>query len=294
MQMEVCCLSFCKWRNKRKLSVCKRTKQTKQDLPICMYIHRWACLMKQQLSITVYWLSTKKQTSVFHFCLQETNGSLPFLFSICSRQQNLPFSVSFDICLSTVCMCMCGYLCVGVGGWVCVCVCCVFMCVCENGRQKRRFSLIHLPFAHCANGSLSFVRLLTKKQWKLSVCKGTKWLNGLAHLCLYHTMFDLFWEPARNATWLEKKYKVTFNTAYLLKAQDSLVHLIFHWTLPLRTRTERKLKTKSWSYGKRKIIRQEHSATANRISEIWHIIIHKLQMLIISVVSRFCQRHFKI
>jgi hypothetical protein len=35
----------------------------------------------------------------------------------------------------------------------------------SNRKQKlRRFSLIHLPFAHCANVSLSFVRLLTNKQ----------------------------------------------------------------------------------------------------------------------------------
>jgi hypothetical protein len=34
-----------------------------------------------------------------------------------------------------------------------------------NGKRKsRRFSLIRVLFAHCANRSLSFVRLLTKKQ----------------------------------------------------------------------------------------------------------------------------------
>ncbi len=34
-----------------------------------------------------------------------------------------------------------------------------------NGKQKpRRFSLIRLTFTHCANGSLSFVCLLTKKR----------------------------------------------------------------------------------------------------------------------------------
>jgi hypothetical protein len=34
----------------------------------------------------------------------------------------------------------------------------------SNGKRPRRFFLIRLPFAHRANGSLSFVRLLTKKQ----------------------------------------------------------------------------------------------------------------------------------
>jgi hypothetical protein len=44
----------------------------------------------------------------------------------------------------------------------------------SNSKQKhRRFSLICLPFPHRANGSLSFIRLLMKKQ-TLSVCKRTK------------------------------------------------------------------------------------------------------------------------
>jgi hypothetical protein len=35
----------------------------------------------------------------------------------------------------------------------------------ENGKRKpRQFFLIRLPFAHHANGSVSFIRLFTKKQ----------------------------------------------------------------------------------------------------------------------------------
>jgi hypothetical protein len=35
----------------------------------------------------------------------------------------------------------------------------------SNGKRKPRlFSLIHLPFVHCANRSLLFIHLLTKKQ----------------------------------------------------------------------------------------------------------------------------------
>jgi hypothetical protein len=35
----------------------------------------------------------------------------------------------------------------------------------RNGKRTfRQFSLICLPFAHTANGRLSFIRLLTKKQ----------------------------------------------------------------------------------------------------------------------------------
>jgi hypothetical protein len=52
---------------------------------------------------------------------------------------------------------------------MCVCVCrdvCVFVyAAVSNGKWKpRRFSSIHLLFAHRTNGSLSFVHLLTKKQ----------------------------------------------------------------------------------------------------------------------------------
>jgi hypothetical protein len=48
----------------------------------------------------------------------------------------------------------------------------------SKGKRKRkpgRFPLICVPFAHRANGNLSFVRLLTKKLTKL---------NGLVHLWL--------------------------------------------------------------------------------------------------------------
>jgi hypothetical protein len=40
----------------------------------------------------------------------------------------------------------------------------------ENRKRKLgQFYLIHLPFANCANGSLSFVRLFMKKQMEV-VC----------------------------------------------------------------------------------------------------------------------------
>ncbi len=45
-------------------------------------------------------------------------------------------------------------------------------------RKPRRFSLIRLPFALCANVSLPFVHLLTKKQTeviRLQIAERTKW-----------------------------------------------------------------------------------------------------------------------
>jgi hypothetical protein len=54
----------------------------------------------------------------------------------------------------------------------------------QNKKQKpRRFSLICFPLAHRENGSLSFVRLLTKKETEVSpLAHELNGLNGLAHL----------------------------------------------------------------------------------------------------------------
>jgi hypothetical protein len=41
--------------------------------------------------------------------------------------------------------------------------------------EPRRFLLIRLPFAHHANGSLLFVRLLTNGKETHGSCKRTKW-----------------------------------------------------------------------------------------------------------------------
>ncbi len=94
----------------------------------------------------------------FIFCQpRKTNFRSPFPFeankwkfavSICRLQQpkrKLSFSLSF------VFLCLCG------GG--CVCVCIYLYLYLYESWKPRRFSLIHLPFAH---------------QRKLSVCKQTK------------------------------------------------------------------------------------------------------------------------
>jgi hypothetical protein len=60
-------------------------------------------------------------------------------------------------------VCLCVWRCVGVG--VCVCTHMYIYAAILNRKWKaRRFSLIYLPFAHCANRSLSLISLLTKKQ----------------------------------------------------------------------------------------------------------------------------------
>ncbi len=61
-------------------------------------------------------------------------------------------------------------------------MCCRF----KRKRKPRRFCLTRLPFANCANGSLSFVRLLTKNQTEVfPFANGLNGLNGLAHLYKY-------------------------------------------------------------------------------------------------------------
>jgi hypothetical protein len=53
----------------------------------------------------------------------------------------------------------------------------------QTGKRKpRRFSLVRLPFAPCANGSLSFVRFVDEEtNGSYPIADG---LNGLVHLCL--------------------------------------------------------------------------------------------------------------
>jgi hypothetical protein len=114
------------------------------------YGHRWACLLRQQSSITVYCLPTKenkrpfsvsvcsKQTKVFFFRLQKTNGSCHFQLVPLRNYQN-----------------------VDVETWT-------RRQQTENGKRKPKFFLTPIVFAHRANGNLSFVRLLTEKQTEVN------------------------------------------------------------------------------------------------------------------------------
>ncbi len=44
----------------------------------------------------------------------------------------------------------------------------------KQKKKPRQFSLIHLLFPHCANGSLLFVYLLVRKQMEVIHCTWTK------------------------------------------------------------------------------------------------------------------------
>jgi hypothetical protein len=54
----------------------------------------------------------------------------------------------------------------------------------KHETEAEAISLIRLRFAHCANGSLSFVRLLTKKQRSYPFANRLNGLNGLDGLAL--------------------------------------------------------------------------------------------------------------
>jgi hypothetical protein len=82
-----------------------------------------------------------KQMYFFHVHLLQTNGNLPFLFSVCSKQVEVAvFYISTE---NKAVHIFCGFKC---------------------KMEAQAISLIRLLFAHCANGSLLFVHLLTKNQ----------------------------------------------------------------------------------------------------------------------------------
>jgi hypothetical protein len=100
-------------------------------------------LLKQQSSITVYRSPTKKNKCPFSAFVYSTQTEVyRFRFPFAGNKQKLPFSISSVFCLRS-------------SGNV----------ETSNGkREARQFSLIRLTFAPHANGSLSIVRLLMKKE----------------------------------------------------------------------------------------------------------------------------------
>ncbi len=95
------------------------------------------------------------QPSKTNFRLQQTNGSLMFLFAIYKRK--LPFSVS--AVFSCECARWCGCVCVFVYMYIYLCLYLYLYAAVSNGKRN-------LPFAHRVNESYPFAN----------------GLNGLAHL----------------------------------------------------------------------------------------------------------------
>ncbi len=136
----------------------------------------------------------------FFVCLpRKTNFCFPFpceanrrkstisIFRFAANKRKLLFFVSSWVGV-------CGCVCVR-GVYVCLLFIFIFLFICCHFKQKRnlrRFPLIHLPFAHRAHRSLSFVCLLTKKQTgSYHFANGLNGLTGLyrlAHLCKTATL----------------------------------------------------------------------------------------------------------
>jgi hypothetical protein len=114
--------------------------------------HRWTCLLNSKHRLPFIFADQAKQTYVFHF---------PFAANL----RKLPFSVYIYWMLTYTYV----YLYIYIYLYLYICV-----AISNRKRKPRRFSLIRLPFAHCANGSSSFVRLFMKKKPKLSFCKRNK------------------------------------------------------------------------------------------------------------------------
>jgi hypothetical protein len=133
--------------------------------------------VRSLLSITVYRLPTKERNSVLCFYSQQKNGSSPFPFFRLQqtngncRDQLVPFSVCIYIYgkrhYSLVIYCTYTYT-------YLYAPCTHMYNAVSNGKLKPRrfYYLIHLPFAHRANGSSSPVRLFMKEQMDV-ICQQT-------------------------------------------------------------------------------------------------------------------------
>jgi hypothetical protein len=144
-----------------------QTSWTKNSVSLT---YRWACLLEQQTSITVYRLPTKenkllfpvsicrKQTEVYCFRFPYIHVHTVHIYIHIYKYINVHTHIHIHIQYTHIHIYIYTY---HIYTHIYVCICAAV----SNGKRKpRRFSFIRLPFAHRANGSLSFIRLLAKNQ----------------------------------------------------------------------------------------------------------------------------------
>jgi hypothetical protein len=137
--------------------------------------HRSAHLLQQQTSITVYRLTTKENKLSFCFLFAEnkwkTTVSVFRIYIYMDKYWNgsiysiyIYISISLFVYIQyMLCICI----------WICICISInTYMLPFQTVNKKieaQWFSLIRLPFAHRADGSLSFVHLFTKKEMEVYI-----------------------------------------------------------------------------------------------------------------------------
>ncbi len=136
----------------------------KQLLPLTAYHFP---IEGNKLPFFVFVCRNKQKFDVAVFCLQQSNGSCNFplvLFFVNMYIYIKTTYIYIDSHTSTV------YIYISSSVFR-IHICCHFnilyiysICYIYIDGKPRRFSLIGLLFSHCANRSLSFVRLLMKKQ----------------------------------------------------------------------------------------------------------------------------------
>jgi hypothetical protein len=121
----------------------------------------------------------------------------------------------------------------------------------RHGKLKPwRLSLIRLPFAHRANGSLSFVRLLTEETSRsypfANPLNGLIGLNGLLHLCKSVMILEKstihwtlpcgsFLAYRKKHVWLRKPEIICFSVVsrwsdvYVLSSGERALPIVFIW-----------------------------------------------------------------
>jgi hypothetical protein len=132
------------------------------ELSIAFIIDGHVCWNSNRLLSFIFcW---PKQTSIYRFRLQQTNGGFHLCFSVVYGEMAAAayiYTENGTICIDIYIVPLYKYT--ENGNYIYM-----LPFQTENKKKKpRRLSLIRLLFARRANGSLSFVRLLMKKQTKI-------------------------------------------------------------------------------------------------------------------------------
>ncbi len=129
-------------------------------------------------SITVYCLPTKEKKHLFFVIVCSKQMEVcHFRFPFTENNWKLPFSVSSIFCLQNYGNVETWRFGDGhIGDMETWRNGDIDMKTSNGNRKTKLFFLICLQFAHHANRSLSFVCLLMRNEWKLTICQRTKWI----------------------------------------------------------------------------------------------------------------------